>query len=367
MIERRALLKLGALAAADYLAAFDAPDKPPASRKVVLVTLGGIRRQESFSVGGTANIPHLFQDLLPQALFYPYVVNEGVTAHVNTISSIITGRWQQLDDWGRHAPAQPTLFRYLQAQRGLSAVETWVVTSNKAVTRNIAPEANVVLAKQLMIEAVERIILGQTSRRLLTRNAIHEEMKSIMLAEYERIGWRLPSMNPGIESTLLAGLSAFFDGPEAATGGDELTYIVAREVLRRLAPTLLMINFSGVEVAHSGTYSIHLAGIRNVDVLCYRLWRFLQSDPRFQGRTTMIVMPEFGRDPDGSTTNGFFNHRSNTNTCRLSWMMVLGEAAGEPRVEERVIRQIDLAPSLAALLGVEAKQAEGRRLAEFAV
>ena len=51
-------------------------------------------------------------------------------------------------------------------------------------------------------------------------------------------------------------------------------------------------------------------------------------------------MPEFGRDPDGSTSNGFFNHRSNTDTNRLVWMMVLGEAVRKPGVVEREMRQI---------------------------
>lgn len=366
-IDRRTLLRLGALAAGDYLAALPPPAERPAGKAVVLITLGGIRREESFSLEGTANIPHLFRDLLPQALFYPYVLNEGVTSHVNTISSIVTGRWQQLDDWGRNAPREPTLFRYLQEQRGLSAADTWIVTSNKAVTKNIGPGANVILAKQLMIEAVERIILGQTSRRLLVRGAIHEEMKSILLREHERIGWAVPSMSPLIESALLAGMSDYFESPEGPVGGDELTFVMAREVLRKLSPALLMINFSGVEVAHSGTYSLHVAGIRSSDALCHQVWQYLQSEPRYRDRVTMIVMPEFGRDPDGSTTNGFFNHRTDTNTCRLTWMMVLGAAVKEPRVEERVIRQIDLAPSVGALLEVECTKSDGRRLDEFAL
>lgn len=365
-IRRRALLRLAALAAADHVAGFErTANEPAGEQKVVLLTIGGIRRQESFSLDGTANIPHLFKDMAPHALFYPYVMNDGVTAHVNSISSIITGNWQQLDDWGARAPKDPTLLAYLQDQRGLKPGNTWVVSSNKAVTKNIAPGANVVLAKQMMIEAVERIILGQTTGGLLTRANIHQEMNSIFLNEYERIGWALPSENLKVNRLILDAFNNYFDGGSA--GGDTLTCTVAEEILRRLAPTFMMINFSGVEVAHSGTYWYHLEGIRAADLLSYRIWQFLQTDPGFKGRSTLIVMPEFGRDPDGSSTNGFFNHRTDTNTCRLSWMMVLGHAVREPRVEERVIRQIDLAPTLGTLLGVDCKQSAGRRLDEFAL
>ena len=85
-----------------------------------------------------------------------------------------------------------------------------------------------------------------------------------------------------------------------------------------------MINFSDIEVAHFGVYSAHLAGIRNTDAICYRLWNLLQSLPAYADKTALVIMPEFGRDPDGSTTNGFFNHRTNTEENRVTWMMVLG-------------------------------------------
>src|SRR5580704_8527572 len=59
--------------------------------KVVVVVLGGVRRDETFSPEGRVNIPHLSADLLPRSLFYPHARNEGVTAHFNAISSSLTG------------------------------------------------------------------------------------------------------------------------------------------------------------------------------------------------------------------------------------------------------------------------------------
>lgn len=365
--DRRQILSMAGLAAAQQVLTSQPHAGRSAGKRVVLVTLGGIRRAESFSESGIAYVPHLFHDLLPHALFYPYVLNEGVTAHVNTIASILTGVWQRLDDWGRQETGEPTLFKYLQKQRRMSSADTWVVTSNKAVTRKIGAGANVVLAKQLMIEAVERIILGYSSRDRLEREAVLAEMETVMLGEHERVGWSLPSYSASVREALVAGLTTFIRGPGYSTDGDELTFVMAREILQRVAPALMVMNFSGMEIAHSGAYSLHIAGIRNVDSLCYRLWQYLQSNNDYAGRTTLVVMPEFGRDPDGSSTNGFFNHRSDTNSCRLSWMMVLGQAVRKPAVVERVIRHIDVAPSLGALLGVACNQAMGRQLAEFAI
>src|SRR5450759_1132571 len=171
-ISRRQLLGLVSAAVAQrVLPAAQTRSSKPAHR-LVLVTIGGIRRQESFSQDGVVQIPHLFNDLLPQSLFFPYTVNEGVTSHVNTISSILSGVWQHVDDWGGEKPANPTLLQQFQSQTHAGPGETWVVTSNKQLTANISPGANVILSKQLMVEAVERIITGQSSRGRLVRDQI---------------------------------------------------------------------------------------------------------------------------------------------------------------------------------------------------
>src|SRR5271157_485110 len=133
-------------------------------QKVVVVIIGGVRRAETFSPEGLENIPHLSGDLLPQSLFYRDARNEGVTAHFNAISSILTGNWQRVDDWGKLAPTTPTVFEHFRKRLGATRSDTWVVASNKALTSLIGassasdygPEygANVVFPKQLMIAAV---------------------------------------------------------------------------------------------------------------------------------------------------------------------------------------------------------------------
>jgi hypothetical protein len=340
-----------------------------AASKVVLITLGGIRRQESWSPSGLRYIPHLYNDLLPQSLFFPYTFNQGVTSHFNTISSILTGVWQHVDDWGSEKPANPTLFQDFQSQTHAGPEQTWVVTSNKQLTANISPGANVILSKQLMVEAVERIITGQSARSRLEREQILAEMTAVLDTDHERIGWGVPSesafRDPAIKQTFLSALTAFIHSPDAPATGDELTFLIAREVLRRVSPAMLMINFSDMEVAHSGTYSLHLGGIRGADRLCHRTWEFIQSTPSLKDCTTLVIMNEFGRDPDGSSTNGFFNHRTDTESCRLAWTMVLGPAAGKPLVVERTVRQIDIAPSIASWMGFECSKAAGARLPEF--
>jgi hypothetical protein len=140
---------------------------------------------------------------------------------------------------------------------------------------------------------------------------------------------------------------------------------MAREVMRKFAPRLLVVAFSDVEAAHFGSYSLHVAGIRTADRLSHQLWQEVQANPEYRGRTTMVILPEFGRDPDGSSTNGFFNHRANETSTRDTWMMVLGSAADKPQIVERPVRHVDLFPTIADVLGYRGLESQGARLLEF--
>jgi hypothetical protein len=77
-------------------------------------------------------------------------------------------------------------------------------------------------------------------------------------------------------------------------------------------------------------------------------------------------MNEFGRDPDGSSSNGFFNHRTDTESCRMAWSMVLGAAVRKPQIVPTTIRQVDMAPTIGSWMGVECEKSVGRLLPEFA-
>jgi hypothetical protein len=130
--------------------------------------------------------------------------------------------------------------------------------------------------------------------------------------------------------------------------------------MRRFAPSLLAISFSDMEVAHFGSYALHLGGIRTVDRLVYELWNQVQSLPAYKDKTTLLVLPEFGRDLDGSTTNGFFNHRQNSESTRVTWMMCMGDSVRKPQIIEEPIEQTDICPTIARLFEVKIPELPGK-------
>jgi len=381
--KRRFLHAAGMLMAGLLLPGARASQGPRAAagsgHKVVVVVIGGVRRDETFSPEGEVNIPHLMGDLLPRSLFYRHARNEGVTAHFNAISSILTGNWQRVDDWGKLAPTSPTLFEQFRKGLGVDRGGTWVVASNKALTSLIgassasgygpAYDANVVFPKQLMLMAVAEALRQGRTANMADRSKVEAELESAMEgSNYEGLGWNVfdaaDQLDPRVRATIQNAIAGFVHsgGP---TSGDELTFYMTREIMRKFAPQVLAVALSDVEAAHFGSYALHTAGIRTADRLVFQLWQEIEANPEYRGKTTMVFLPEFGRDPDGSSTNGFFNHRANSESTRDSWMMVLGAGVDRPQTIERPIRHIDLCPTLASLLGCPLLDAQGQRLAEI--
>src|SRR5262249_56031308 len=99
----------------------------------------------------------------------------------------------------------------------------------------------------------------------------------------------------------------------------ELTFFMSKEIMNRLAPSLLLVNFWDIDIAHYGAYSLYLEAIRRTDRLVHELWQHVQSLPAYRDRTTLIVVPEMGRDGDVAG-NGLANHPSGDQSGPPAWL-----------------------------------------------
>ncbi|MGH7970710.1 MAG: hypothetical protein ACREIC_18440, partial [Limisphaerales bacterium] len=83
------------------------------------------------------------------------------------------------------------------------------------------------------------------------------------------------------------------------------------------------------------------------------------------GKTTMFILPDFGRDSDlDAGGNGFQHHRTGDALSRTTWMMVLGPGIRQNTVVERAVEPVDLVPTLGAVLGFSPTVGTGKPLAE---
>jgi len=127
----------------------------------------------------------------------------------------------------------------------------------------------------------------------------------------------------------------------------------------------LWITLHDIDVAHSGCYSLYLEGIRRSDRLCAEIWRTIQEDPEYAGRTTLFILPDFGRDADTDVGgNGFQHHRTGDALSRTTWMMALGPGIREGVLVDRAVEPIDLVPTLGSLFGFSPRFSQGKPLTE---
>ena len=117
------------------LAAAQEKRKNSAGRHIIIVTFGGgCRYAETFTPDGLVNIPRLAA-LRPQGYFFKNCANTGILSHFNATSSIITGNWHWVNDFGAEYAQSPTLFETYRKATGSGPLTTWVVASNKGFAR----------------------------------------------------------------------------------------------------------------------------------------------------------------------------------------------------------------------------------------
>jgi len=382
MLRRRDALRVLAACMADWWLPrqlfAQRPFARPRDRRVIVVTFGGgVRYEDTLAREGWVNIPHLASDLVQQGLVYSAARHEGLTGHFNSTGALITGSRQNIDAYGSEPPVTPTIFEMFRKERALPPEEAWLIATNKSFglmggsrLRSFGDpySANVVLPKQLLISTIKAAVSTNAGPGVEDRRALAERMMVALDEGYEGFGWRVYEsshvLSADVKASLAKSLLAYFNDPSSPTSGDELTFFMAKEIMNRFAPSLLVVNFWDIDIAHYGAYSLYLEAIRRTDRLVHELWQHVQASPQYRDRTTLLVVPEMGRDSDVAG-NGFANHRSGDESCRRVWLVAVGAGVPKGTGTERPIRTLDVAPTVAELLGFKMVECEGTPLAEL--
>ena len=339
----------------------------PRGRKAVVVTFGGgARDDETFSEDGQENIQHIITELIPQASFFTRVVNRGILGHYVATASLTTGCYETFNNFAAVPPDHPTVFEYFRRDLKRPATDTWVIAPSNGFNRigesgnreyGKGHGAGVILPKRLLNAA----LAGQGADY---EHLLRDNYESPMYAP--AVSGNEIEMHQLAEALKLS-VSEFTSHARNLASPDELSVYVARQLMRQLAPSLVWITLHDIDIAHSGTFSLYLEGIRRSDRLCAEIWRTIQSEPEYAGKTTMYILPDFGRDSDTSAGgNGFQHHRTGDVISRTTWMMVLGPGVRENVVVDRPVESVDLVPTLGARLGFDPRFAQGKPITEVA-
>ncbi len=337
-----------------------------AKRKVIVVTFGGgARDQETFAPEGQENIPHLMRELIPQSSFFTQVVNRGILGHYVATASLATGTYETFNNFATIPPENPTVFEYFRKELRRPSSDAWVVapsngfnrigeSSNRAFGPGLG--ARVILPKHLLSAAISK---GHADYEHLLRDNYETPFYSPELAGND---FELEQL----ETMLKLSVDGFESHAQTLSSPDELSLYIVRQLMRQVAPSLLWVTLHDIDVAHAGAYSLYIEGIRRTDRLCAELWKMIQDEPEYAGKTSLFILPDFGRDSDEDAGgNGFQHHRTGDVLSRTTWLMALGPGIREGVIYDRAVESTDLVPTLGALMGFSPSLAQGKPITEL--
>lgn len=335
-------------------------------RKVVVVTFGGgARDQETFAPEGQENVPHLMGELIPQSSFFTQVVNRGILGHYVATASLATGVYETINNFASLPPQSPTVFEYFRKDLKRPSADAWVVAPSNGFNRigesshrSYGPGlgARVILPKHLLTAAT-------SGRRDDYHHLLRDNYETPFYAP-ELAGSEFELQQ--LEMILKLSVDDFKAHAQTLSSPDELSVYIAHRLMQQVAPSLLWITMHDIDIAHAGAYSLYVEGIRRTDRLCSDLWKAIQSEPEYAGKTTLFILPDFGRDADDDAGgNGFQHHRTGDALSRTTWMLVAGPGIREGVVLDRAMESTDLVPTLGAMLGFSPSFAQGKPIGEL--
>jgi hypothetical protein len=126
-------------------------------------------------------------------------------------------------------------------------------------------------------------------------------------------------------------------------------------------PKLTLVNLSQVDrKGHDKIWDEYLSAIKQADSLVYDLWNFIQSDPIYKNKTTLIITNDHGRH-----TTDFTAHGDNCEGCSHVMGLMIGPETPINEVDTTRRRLIDIAPTVASLLNFKTPLSEGERIDIF--
>ncbi len=263
-----------------------------AKRVVVVVWAGGVRAQDTILDPRHRYVPRLWNDLVPRGTLLTHLYNDGWTNHGPSLKALATGRWEVA---GYNDPR---------------ATGRTVVNAARESSRS-----TLVVGKGRLDLLVSDDDPSHALRVSLSRDPAPFAPEEPVAAIY-----RLKSYDRSITTAFLA---------------------------RDAQPDLTFLLFDDTDMAHQGRWSSYTGAIRQTDELVFLLWQRVGPD------TDLIVLPAHGRTDHGETRWGFMGHGRDDEGCTRLWMLGLGPDFVAGRVLERRGQLIDVAPTIARLLGLD--------------
>jgi len=137
---------------------------------------------------------------------------------------------------------------------------------------------------------------------------------------------------------------------------DFMTYEFGKEYLKEYKPRVLYLAFDETDdMAHAGNYKMYLTQAHQEDAYLKELWEYIQTDPTYKNKTTLIITCDHGR---GDTNiDAWRNHGAGVKNSEQTWFAVIGPDTPHDGIvkTQTTTYHKQLAQTIAQLLGYDFK------------
>ena len=135
---------------------------------------------------------------------------------------------------------------------------------------------------------------------------------------------------------------------------DGFMHYQAMDYLKNKKPKAMFISYGETdEFAHEGHYGHYLNAAHQFDAWLADIWRFVESDPLYKGKTTLLITTDHGRGDKIKAQ--WTSHGEKVRDCHEIWYALLGAkvpALGEVKEQEQVYQR-ELIHQVSTLMGLK--------------
>jgi len=163
---------------------------------------------------------------------------------------------------------------------------------------------------------------------------------------------KMQSNNLSEREKMMNDLILSLPNPLEGVRPDAFTFYYGMEYMKRNKPKAMYFAFDETDdFAHGGEYAAYLNAANYIDRFISELWTFVQSDPQYKNKTTLLITSDHGR---GDNAEDWKHHGQKVPLATQIWCAVIGPdtpALGEVKTESQVY-QNQFAKTMAAFLGL---------------
>jgi hypothetical protein len=286
-------------------------DRVYQTKNVVVVVVDGPRYTESWGQTGRPNVRYMDSVLAPNGCTHSYFYNLGGTWTTHGHTALTTGSYQSIDNTGGEYPQNPGIFQHYLKKHPDQPHLVWLITSKD---------------------------------------------KLQVLSDCKDLKWK---------KKYLASTDCGINGLGTGYRHDSITFKRVMYALEVHKPKVLFVNFREPDFSgHQGDWNAYIRGIQQTDSMVHEIWKFLESDPAYHGKTTMFVTNDHGRHSDG-VSNGFISHGCSCEGCRRIHLWSFGPDFKQGVFLNQQAELIDVNATIGELLQLHSLKSKGRVLSEL--